>query len=373
VLKNAQRQRHNGTRRFRDPAVAAHAIRNAHAAALPVDARYRALQPQTACATRQFASQRRHQRAVTIERPRLRAVRRIRVHPFCAHFLRADARRIRRVEPFDHEAGRCPQVSRQRGTWCAREQRCERYVTPGLRQFAHRHAYTAKRVAALKGAVLLEPVFAARIERDQTGAAQPFESDVRRAVDKLGAQFYWQRHAGLSARPATSADAVARFEQQHRLRRLRQQTGSGKPRCAGADDHHVEGFSAARDDRHPCSVSARVRLCHFPDDEIVLDGLDAGHVQRDLRSLGAVFFVVRRSIQRHRSAGRVYFNHDLTQPGLRNQCSRYHFLERVTRGRHGGAVCRRHAGCGRCGRAALKSRLVAGGQAERKRAGRCNG
>jgi hypothetical protein len=72
-------------------------------------------------------------------------------------------------------------------------------------------------------------------------------------VNKLCAHFHRQRHARLRARPAPSADALARFDQQHRLRRLRQQAGSGESRCAGADDNHVEGFSSPRDDRHPAA------------------------------------------------------------------------------------------------------------------------
>jgi hypothetical protein len=68
--------------------------------------------------------------------------------------------------------------------------------------------------------------------------------DLGFAVDELGAELDRHRDAGLAHRPAAAADALTRFEEQHRATRAAELGGGRKAGGARAYDDDVASRKA---------------------------------------------------------------------------------------------------------------------------------
>jgi hypothetical protein len=161
--------------------------------------------------------------------------------PFLDDGLRAHARRIGRVEALDHHAR---EGFGLRGQAAPGQIAVERHV-PVQRSAAHRACGFGERIPGTKAPAVERALHAVRGNGPASRAAEQGVRLLCLAVQKLRAQLHGDVEARHAVRPAASADALARFQHQHRLACSRQRVRRGQASGAGADDDYVVAIARA--------------------------------------------------------------------------------------------------------------------------------
>jgi hypothetical protein len=81
-------------------------------------------------------------------------------------------------------------------------------------------------------------------------------------MDELGAKLDGNREVGDAVRPDTAADAIARFNDEHRTSRASEFRRGGQPGRSRANDYDVIGHGSTSDRRRVRSRDGEIALAH---------------------------------------------------------------------------------------------------------------